>query len=321
MSHEAKTIPVQTTTPTPTPRHAAEKPITAWERFSFSCIRAFLRLHLAVWGLHGMYVSSRFFGTLEYLVDYKRRGRVKRMLQAIRGDRLTGKALRRTVREHFIRQRCDKVFYLIFDMLPDDAIRSRFSIVNQQLLDDGLARGKGVYVMLCHHGAHHVIGMLMSSFGYPASGIRAPNEGALRRFIQETWERKHPDWPRLKMLIAGEFVRPVYRLFQSNHVLGSALDAARLRDAHLKTVPITLLGQKREMLTGTLQIAIRCQAVVLQGFIISADDFNYRLELIGPMTDPDSREESPELLTAIMQRYADSIAEYVSRDPEVVKGA
>ena len=45
--------------------------VSAWERFSFWCLRVVLRAHKAVWGARGLYASCKAFGTLEYLMNYK----------------------------------------------------------------------------------------------------------------------------------------------------------------------------------------------------------------------------------------------------------
>ena len=292
--------------------------VSAWERFCFSVMRRLVRAHTHFWGIHGLYLSARAFGTLEYLVNFKRRRRVRRMIETVLQRRLHGPDRRRLVRAHFMRERCDKVFYLIFDYFPTEEARTRFSIANRHLLDEGLAREKGVYVMLCHHGAHHVVGMLMSLSGYRVAGVRDPNEGAVRRYVQELWERRHPDVPRAKVLYSGDFTRPIYRLLKENYALGSALDVSRVRDPRLRTAPVQIFGETRNFLTGTLQIAIRSQSTVVQGVIVAEEDFRYRLELIGPMTDPETCQDTPEVLQQVLQRYADNIAEYARQYPDHV---
>ncbi len=281
-------------------------------------MRGVLSAHTAVWGIRGLYRTSRAFGALEYLVNYKRRRRVRDMLEQVYGRRLTGSERRQMVSRHFMRQRADKVYYLVFDRLPSEKTDSRFSITNQHLLDEALARGKGVYVLLSHHGAHHVIGMHMPGLGYRIAAIRDPNEGAIRRYVQEMWERRQPDAPRPVVLYSGDFIRPIYRLLRDNYALGSALDMTRIRDDRLKTAPVQIFGETRPFLTGTLQIAIRCHAAVLQAFVISEPNFHYRLEFLGPMTDPETCQETPEQLQAILQQYADNIAEYARRYPDHV---
>lgn len=287
-----------------------------WPRLSFSCVRAVLRVLLAVLGLRGLYRFCCLFGTVEYLINYKRRSRVRRMLRKVFGREITRAERRRMIRGHFMRQRCDKAFYLICDMLSSEQVARCFRIVNGALLEAGLARGRGVYVMLCHHGAHHVTGLTMSATGFRVGGVRDPHEGPLRTYMQSMWAKKHPELTPPRIIYSGDFAREIYRLFRDNFVLGSALDVTRVRDARLRTVPVQIFGETRHFLTGTLQIALRCKATVMQGFIVSRDDFEYTLELHGPMVDPATATETPELLADVMQRYADNIAEYARAYPD-----
>jgi lauroyl/myristoyl acyltransferase len=178
----------------------------------------------------------------------------------------------------------------------DGAIRARFEIVNGELLDAGLARGKGVYALLSHHGPHHITGLTMSLMGYRVAGIRDPNEGPLRTYIQSLWTKRHTELTPAKVLYTTDFVRGIYRLLRDNYALGSALDVSRVRDERLKTMPVRIYGEQREFLTGTLQIALRCRAAIVQAFIVAEDGFRYRLEFLGPMADPDRESESDALL-------------------------
>ncbi|NOX59501.1 MAG: hypothetical protein GXP29_11680, partial [Planctomycetes bacterium] len=249
-------------------------------------------------------------------INHKRRKRVRRM-QRVVFDEDTPKHVRsKWVREHFMRLRCDKVFYLIFDMLTQEQLDPCFEIVNQKVLDDALARGKGVYVMTSHIGSGHVIGMLLSFRGYRVSGVRTPKEGAVRRYMQQRWVEKYPDLPRITLIYTGDFVRPIYRLFKNNFVLGSSLDVSKIPDKKMRTIPVQMFGEEHPFLVGPLQIAIRCQATVLQNFAISGKGFRYRIEFLGPFTDADSKDESPEVLSRVLQTYADNIADYARKYPD-----
>lgn len=311
----------QPTVSAPSDDTRREPTLSGWQWFSFTCVRFFLRGCVAVCGLRGLYIACRGFGMLEYLVNYKRRRRVRRMLNTVfRGEASTAE-LRSHVRAHFMRQRCDKAFYLIGDLLTAEQMRGRFSITNRELLDEGLARGRGVYAMTSHHGAYHITGLTMTALGYRVAGIRDPNEGTLRRYIQARWSERHSDQPRPEVLYSGGFARQIYRLLRENYALGSSLDVNRVRETGLRTVPVQIYGESRDFLTGTLQIAMRCGATILQSFMVAHDDFRYELRLLGPFTDPDHDRESPELLAAVLQRYADHIEEHARAHPDQVMRA
>lgn len=308
---------------TPVPTSHADSPeahphseVSAWESFSLTSMRVVLGSILRVVGLGGLYRLSRWFGGLEYLINYKRRRKVAKM-QSLALDADTPPRIRRKwVCESFMRTRCDKVFYLIFDLLPEKKLAECFEIVNRDVLEAALDRGKGVFAMTSHIGSGHVIGMLMSFMGYRVSGVRSPKEGHIRRYMQSKWADKYPEHPPITMLYTGHFPRPIYRLFKNNFILGSSSDVSKIPDKKMRTIPVKLFGHELEFLLGPLLIAIRCKATVLQAFTLSSPGFKYRLEFLGPLTDPDSGDESPELLENVMQQYADNIAEYARKYPD-----
>jgi lauroyl/myristoyl acyltransferase len=217
-----------------------------------------------------------------------------------------------------MRTRCDKMFYLIFDMLPREKTLARFHYRGTELIDRALARGKGCFVAMSHHGSYHVGGMVMALRGYKVVGIRDPREGGLRRFVQELYERRYPEMRSLEILHSDTYPRDIYRRFEDNYIVGAALDIHRSRGEHKRTVRVNVLGQERDFLVGTVLIALRCGAEVLQAFVISEGNFHYRLDILGPLIDNPDATERPEQLSSAMQAYARNIEEYTRRYPSHV---
>ena len=215
-----------------------------------------------------------------------------------------------------MRTRCDKIFYLIFDKIPREKALGLFHIKGRQLMDKALETGNGCFVAMSHHGAHHVVGLLMCLFGYKAAAVRDPNEGGIRKFVQRLYDRRYPEIGRMRILSADGFPRHIYRCLRDNYALGAALDAYRTRDQAKHTTTVSILGREREVIDGTVRIAIRCKAAVLQGFVISGPDFRYRLDLLGPLV-PDSvgTDDSPSVQSA-MDAYARNIEVYIREYPD-----
>ena len=65
-------------------------------------------------------------------------------------------------------------------------------------------------------------------------------------------------------------------------------------------------------MTGTMQIALRCRSPVIQAFVVSRKNFYFRVELIGPLVEPETSVDEPELLAEVMQRYADRNCHHVN---------
>ncbi len=298
---------------------AEAKKIGWWSRFKFGVVRGFLWGLARIFSLKGLYLFGRFFGTCEYLINFKRRSRYATELRRIFPEGLSTRRRNKIIREYFLRTRCDRMFYLIFDRLPREKIMRRIRFHGRAHLDEALARGNGVYVMLSHTGSHHVAGLLMALLGYRCAGVRDRNEGPLRVYIQDRYTRTFPEYAAIRVLYADSFPREIYRCFRDNQVVGSALDVSRVRGLTLKTCPVSIFGETREFLTGTLQVALRCEATVVQAFVVSRRNFYYRLVVNPPIHVPRPGEgaaESPELIASIMQQYADGIAAHVRDYPD-----
>lgn len=286
-----------------------------WLRFKYVLVRTFLWGWARGFSLKGLYLFGQFFGTCEYLINHKRRRKFRQRLEVIYGDKLTSRRARVATRRHFMRIRCDKLFYLIFDRLPREKILNRVRFFGKDVLDEALGRGHGAYVTLSHYGSHHVAGLLMSLLGYRVAGVRDRNEGPLRRYVQEKYAETFPEFRAIRVFFADSFPRDLYRCFEEGYILGSAPDVEHDRGAHLRTVPVKIFEQQRDFLSGPVRIALRCGAPILQGFVISRRNFYFRLIIKGPLVDPAASRDDPETLAAALQRYADNIEEHVREYP------
>lgn len=287
-------------------------------RVKFEFVRLFLWTWARIFSLRGLYLLGRAFGYLEYLINFKRRARYSAELRQIFPEGLRPRRERMIIRSYFCRSRCDRLLYLIFDKLPKEKILRRIRFHGREHLDQGLERGRGVYVLLSHNGSHHVAGLLMALLGYKCAGVRDRNEGALRLYVQARFAETFPEIAAIRVLYADTFPREIYRCFQENRVVGSALDVGRDRGEGLKTCPVTIFGQRREFLTGTLQIALRCDASIVQGFVVSRRNFYFRL-IVKPIyagSSDATRNHEGDLVPSIMQAYADGIAEHVRAHPD-----
>jgi len=292
--------------------------LTLWEHASFTIAHAGATAMLHLLSLEGLYSFGRGFGTIEWLINFKRRRRFADSLSYVLGAVPTAGERRRHSRQFFMQSRCDKLFYLVFDRITRQAALTRLTITNQKLLDDALARGRGVYMAMSHHGPLHVVAMLMSLRGYKTAGVRDRREGALRRYIQDRFDRRYPEFRRMRVLYADSFPREIFRCLRDGFVLGSAMDVSRVRDPRQRTEEITAFGERQHFLSGPMRIAVRCRTPVLQAFILPEKDFHYRLEIVETLIDPDHAEDEDAAVSAAMQRYAANVERYIRRYPNLV---
>ncbi|MFQ5805393.1 MAG: lysophospholipid acyltransferase family protein [Phycisphaerae bacterium] len=287
-------------------------------RAKFGLVRWFLRFWARAFSLKGLYILGRYFGTIECLINFKRRARYRRALSQLFPGGIGRARENVIILRYFRRTRCDKLLYLIFDWLPKEKILRRIKFHGREHLDEALRRGNGIYVMLSHHGSHHVAGLLMALLGYKCAGIRDRNEGVMRTYVQQKYAETFPEFAAIRLLYADSFPRDIYRCFRDNCVVGSALDVSRVRGAALKTCPVKIFGEQREFLTGTLQIALRCRATVAQAFVVSRPNFYFRLIVQPPLFVPDGERvaDLPDRVAKLMQRYAEGIEAHVREHPD-----
>ncbi|MCH8852158.1 MAG: lysophospholipid acyltransferase family protein [Planctomycetes bacterium] len=289
-----------------------------WEHVSLVSVRFVAKALLACVSLRGLYRFARAFGTLEWLLDYRRRRRFARALSEVLGETPTAKERRRATREFFMQSRCDKLFYLVFDCIKADQGRALFSISNRRLLDEAVARGRGVYVAMSHHGALHIVAMLLTLQGYKAALVRDGREAALRRYVQNRLESSYPELGAMRVIFADQYPRPIYRCFRDGYMLGSALDVSRVRHSSQKMEWVEIFGKKRPFLTGPMRIALRCGAPVLQGFVVPESDFRYRLEIVEMLVDSNEISDEGDAVARAIPVYAANVERHVRAWPSLL---
>jgi lauroyl/myristoyl acyltransferase len=307
---------------------AAEEPATAedpaelirsigwYDRTKFALVRGVLTGIMRLVGLGGLYWLCWAFGTCEWLVLISVRRRVKAQLRQKLGKRLTERQIRTAARRYFARVRCDKIIFLILDKVPKDKILERTHFENRHYVDEALKRGHGMYVMISHYGSNYLAGLLMALAGYQVAGVRDRKEGAIRRYVRAKYALKFPEFRRLRLYYADAFPRGLYRSLRQNWVVATALDVGRERAKNQATVKISLFGREYTFLTGTAQIAVRCEAPIIQGFVVSCKGFRWRLMGKEPLWDPQTgpRDEQA-AVEQMMQRYAANIEDLLQRYP------
>lgn len=297
---------------------AVEKPLGFWPRLSFGLVHAATAVLLRIIGLRGLYLFGRLFGTIEWLINFKRRRRFLAAFERVIGRRGTLRERLSGSREFFCQSRCDKMLYLIFDCLPHDRAVALATMENRELLDASLAQGRGVYVALSHFGPHHVAATFMALMGYKMAGVRDRNEGAMRRYMQQRWDKVHPDLPQMRVIYADTFPREIFRCFKDGYLVGSAMDVSRVRAAHQKMEEVVVFGEARAFISGPLRIALRCKAPIVQGFITPRRNFQYHMEVLGPLLDPNLPMDEDAAVAQAMRVYAETVERYVRANPALL---
>jgi lauroyl/myristoyl acyltransferase len=295
---------------------SGSSPIPPLVRARIAAVRVFLVAWSKAFSMSGLYKLGQFFGTLEYLTDYKRRRRVYTKLGSLFKDEFPRSWYRKTTWRYFMRVRCDKMFYTIMDRIPRGKLMNRIKMFGREDLDAAIAKNRGVYVALCHFGAHHVAGLMAALLGYRLAGVRDPKESHVRRYIQDKYRETFPEVAEMQMFHTTSFPRAIYRQFKEKKIVASLLDVDRSRGDNTRTMPVTIFGETREFLTGPVQIAVRCGAPTLQGFVESRKNFYYRLIVTPLLIVPEGADDEDGVISRVLQRYADGVEAFARRHPD-----
>lgn len=303
-----------TAAPAVRPRQA----LTGWQSFSLVVVHTAASVLLGVLGLGGLYAFGCAFGTMEHLLNHRRRRRFARALAVILERKPTPRERRKWTRAFFQRTRCDKLFYFIIDRLPRDKIDSLVSVSDEALLQESLGRGKGALFGLQHLGSHHIGGMLLALKGFKIAGVRDPNESAARRFMQERWARRHPELPRIRYGFSDTFPREIYRWYREGYLIGAAMDLLKVRDPKQKVTWLEVFGERRPFLTGPMRIALRSGAPVLHGWVEPLGGFRYELVVAGRLIDPDQVTDEEAAIDQAVRAYAATLEDTLKRRPSLL---
>ncbi len=312
------TSPATTGTPPEAVPAPAGPTLTAWDRFSFSAAHAAVTWLRVLLTLRGLYYFGRLFGTFEWMINFKRRRRFAKALRFVLGRKPTASERRRYTREYFMQTRCDKICYLAIDTLGRDKATSLLTIENREILDEALARGRGVYIAYSHQGPLHVCAMLIALHGYPLIAVRDRNEGGIRRYVQDRFDRRHPDLRRVRFLFSDSFPRDIYRCYQDGMLVGSAMDVSRVRGENQKVEEVTIFGERRPFLAGPLRIALRSKAPAIQAFFFAESGFRYRMVVSGPILDPEHVEDESGAVRGAVETYASKVERYIRENPSLI---
>jgi KDO2-lipid IV(A) lauroyltransferase len=296
-------------------RQARRSSLSWFVSVKYMFIRSWLLMIVKLTGLNGLYKFGVFFGTIEYLLQYKKRGRMYKRLAEIYGKPLPVSEARSIARKQMCRIRCDKMIYTIMDRINRQELMERFTIDGREHMDRAIQRGKGTFFMFSHQGSHHLGGILLTLSGYPLIGLRDPNESPLRIYIQEQYEKRFPVFKDLQITPSDSFAKSFFRAFRENKIVAAAMDIWRNR-GNVRTVKVKIFGQEREIMSGMTHIALKSQAAILVGFVLSLPDYNFKIIFHPWLSDPDKDVENEATVQRVMQEYSCIIENHVKKYPD-----
>lgn len=283
-------------------------------KFKYMFVRGSLLLIVKLAGLDGLYRFGQVFGTIEFILQYRKRFRLYKRVEEVLQGPVPIPRNRTIVRQQMCRVRCDKMIYTIMDRIDRKELLDRLEVQNREFMDKSVAQGQGTFLMFSHQGSHHLGGILLTLSGYPIIGLRDPNESPLRLYVQEQFERNFPEFKDLQITASDSFARTFFHAFRDNSIVAAAMDVWRDR-GNVRTVKVRIFGQEREFLSGMTHIALRSHAPVLIGFLLSLPRYHYRIIFHPWLSDPEKDQDTPDTVQRVMQEYAQIIENHVKEYP------
>jgi len=226
-----------------------------------------------LWPLRVARALGAALGVLVHALGGGERQRAREQLARAMPE-LDARAVRRTVRACFANLgRCAAEVALV------DRIRRRFAEhvdfgdADRRVLDEALARGRGVIIVAGHVGNWELMGFYLAWCGYPVRTLaRSLADPRLNAFVRDYRESRG-----VSTILRGEegASRAMLRAFREGAVLGFFLD----QDTDVPGVFVPFFGRPAWTPSGAAVLALRCGAAVVVATFSRAPRGRHRLRV------------------------------------------
>jgi len=218
-------------------------------------------------------------------------------------------------------QRCYRNIWLdgvephLFPRIHPGNIDELVGLEGEEHLKEGLARGKGVLLLIGHFGLNTLTMAALGHRGYTINQISAPptvwrdilgeenvNPFAFRR-ASRTWSNEQA-LPATHISVFG-FLRPVFKALRRNEILCIAADGG----GGQSWVEVEFLGRRCNVSSGPASLALRTGAAVVPAVVLRGEDGRHTVVMEPPMQvgrsgdrDEDERRITQQFM-AVLQRW------------------
>jgi lauroyl/myristoyl acyltransferase len=178
------------------------------------------------------------------------------------------------------------------------------------LVDEALARGKGLILVSTHFGAYDVAGIAVASHVSPVyvivETIKDPK-------MDHMWQEQRRDLG-MEVLRIEKGPRQMLRVLQENGTIAVALDRPLPPG---QGVPITFFGRRCWVPAGIASIALKSDAAVLPGYCIYDEQYSDTYYLYaGPVIIPEHTDDKRDDVARLTQRIFDALEQHIRARPD-----
>ena len=216
--------------------------------------------------------------------------------------------VRKTARDAFHQFGKGIVDFLGFANIdPHHPVVKDMPLEGWDLVEEGLARGKGVILATAHFGSTDMGGITLANRSdnfYAVADVFYPEY--VDRLIRRTRESKG------YRLIPATSARGIIRALKDNALVVVLFDRPMPRG---EGVPVTFFGRRTALPAGVAVIARHSGATVLPGYIFREPDNTFRGHIF-PSVSSDLTGQKDRDIELVMQRLADSLERTIREAPD-----
>ncbi len=255
-----------------------------------------------------LYVFARHMGNFGYIIAGRQRKIALDSLTTAFGREKPPEEIRRIAQDCFIYMAKSGVELIYMTERPD-FLKLRMQLVGKKILDEALARGKGVILVSAHFGNFPVMLARLSVEGYKVAAIMRPMKDVK---VEKLFLRN-----REKLNINTVYSQPrktcvedSIRALRENSLLFIPLD----QNFGTAGVFVDFFGRKAATATGPVVFAQRTGAAIVPCFIIRQKDDTHKIVFEPPLQLTEGKTEQ-ETITLNVQKITTLIETYIRRYP------
>ena len=220
---------------------------------------------------------ARWVGALAYALGIRRAVTLDNLRQAF--PERSERERRRIARGAYRNMARAAVEGLASHRIPDRVLQARTRIENEELLEAGLAKGKGVILASAHFGSWELLGELLARRGVPLHAVVRPLKGAINAVLMSRRAEAG-----MRLIPARGAVPGAIKALRQNQVVAILFDQVL---PSRRAVEVPFFGRPAFTSPGLSYAAIRSGATVLLA-IPEREGKGLKLVLRGPFDPPSS---------------------------------
>jgi KDO2-lipid IV(A) lauroyltransferase len=168
-------------------------------------------------------------------------------------------------------------------------------------VDEALARGKGVIIVVAHLDNWELGGVCMALLGYPFVAVALPHRHPK---VNSFFNRQRERIGALVVPSMGVAVRRIYQALKNNHLV--ALVGDRVFSSSGKEMDF--LGSKKMIPRGPAALAVKTGAAIVTGFVVRDEQDHHTVVFSKPMPEGLTEDE-------YLESYTRKIEEQIRKNP------